>query len=423
MSNDAITIGSKTTTGGEVISGASGLKINGSMVALVGDTATCKCGSTSCKGQGKIVAMSPRNANVGGVPMARVGDFVDTGCGSCYLVASQHQVSLATNTASSLNIGAGVNIGNGVSINGVSFGGSGAGAAMFQSSVTTATQAQSIATQATSGSSLGSSAIQGTLVTEMTHQFNEVTQDDLREDLKAYLEDKHTQVCILSVEDAAKCTLNIWNQKIQDGERFGSRLLSLLDEIRQYIEIGTGMVAASKLALALGGLGVTTKEFIDADGKGRVIISSLWNDKKKFYAVVNGLNVKKNHPYLITNPTIKQLGVLSKDAIKGFKSGAIITMVVSGVINTEKLIFDSDYYLVDWFGHVGSDLFKAMMVFGVSNLALSIVLGFELAVPVVALALVWVGVDLAISYLWNDEFDIENKIVKELNDAVDIQGN
>lgn len=37
MSNDAITIGSKTTTGGEVTSGASGLKINGVMVALVGD--------------------------------------------------------------------------------------------------------------------------------------------------------------------------------------------------------------------------------------------------------------------------------------------------------------------------------------------------------------------------------------------------
>ena len=118
MSNDVITVGSKTTTGGSVISGHGGVIINGQKVALVGDTATCPCGSKSCSGQGPIVAQSSRAANVFGTNLARVGDLVDTGCGSCFLDASSHQVSLNTSTENNLNMGSGVNIGNGVNING-----------------------------------------------------------------------------------------------------------------------------------------------------------------------------------------------------------------------------------------------------------------------------------------------------------------
>ena len=120
MSNDVITIGSKTTTGGSVISGNGGVIINGQNVALIGDIATCPCGNKSCKGQGPIVAQSSRAANIFGINLARVGDLVDTGCGSCFLGASSHQVSLSTSTATNLNMGSGVNIGNGININGCS---------------------------------------------------------------------------------------------------------------------------------------------------------------------------------------------------------------------------------------------------------------------------------------------------------------
>ncbi len=57
--------------------------------------------------------------------------------------------------------------------------------------------------------------------------------------------------------------------------------------------MGIGIITAAKISKALGGFGITVKQYIDAQGIERVIISSLWNDPKKYYAVVNGLNIKK----------------------------------------------------------------------------------------------------------------------------------
>ncbi|WP_318463391.1 PAAR domain-containing protein [Photobacterium leiognathi] len=118
MSNDVITVGCKTTTGGTVISGNSGVRVNGKKIALVGDIATCLCGKKNCKGKGVILPTSPRAANVRGVNLAKAGDFVDTGCGNCFLVTSTHQVSLGTSMKVLLNMGSNVNIGNNVNING-----------------------------------------------------------------------------------------------------------------------------------------------------------------------------------------------------------------------------------------------------------------------------------------------------------------
>lgn len=116
MSNDAITVGSKTTTGGVVISGNSGVVVNNQPVALVGDIATCTCGSKSCRGKGPIVATSPRNIVVNGISFAKAGDLVDTGCGNCYLAPSFNQVTLGA-SSSPISMGGGVSIGNGVNIN------------------------------------------------------------------------------------------------------------------------------------------------------------------------------------------------------------------------------------------------------------------------------------------------------------------
>lgn len=115
--NDVITMDSPTTTGGKVISGSGETSVNGKAIALVGDMATCTCGSIICRGQGPIVKQAPRNANSNGQDVAYVGDLVDTGCGSCFLLPSPHQVGLGTSMATPLNMGSGVNIGNGVNIN------------------------------------------------------------------------------------------------------------------------------------------------------------------------------------------------------------------------------------------------------------------------------------------------------------------
>jgi hypothetical protein len=48
---------------------------------------------------------------------AKAGDLVDTGCGSCFLLPSEHGVSLGVNVGCSLNVGSGISFGNGVNIN------------------------------------------------------------------------------------------------------------------------------------------------------------------------------------------------------------------------------------------------------------------------------------------------------------------
>lgn len=115
--NDVITLGCKTSTGGKIISGNSGVTVNNKPIALIGDKATCLCGSSNCKGIGEIVPIAPRAANVQGVNFARAGDLVNTGCGNCFLIKGPHQVHLGTSMDSPVHLGSNVHIGNGVKIN------------------------------------------------------------------------------------------------------------------------------------------------------------------------------------------------------------------------------------------------------------------------------------------------------------------
>ncbi len=86
----SISIGSKTSTGGEVVEGNNGIMMNGFVASSVGHKATCKSGRKECRGIGPIVAVGPRDVNLPAGPSARVGDYVDCGCppGSNVLLGS-----------------------------------------------------------------------------------------------------------------------------------------------------------------------------------------------------------------------------------------------------------------------------------------------------------------------------------------------
>lgn len=114
---DVITIGCQTSTGGVVISGSSGLKINNMSVALVGDKATCNCGLPMCKKVGNIVALVPRAADCGGKMLAKAGDIVDTGCMLCILLPSNHQIRVSPLLMNKISFGSGVSMKNGVNLN------------------------------------------------------------------------------------------------------------------------------------------------------------------------------------------------------------------------------------------------------------------------------------------------------------------
>ena len=73
----SIGVGSKTSTGGEVVEGNPGLMFNGREATSVGQKATCpKCK----KGWGYIVAVGPRDVYLPAGPAARAGDYVACGC-------------------------------------------------------------------------------------------------------------------------------------------------------------------------------------------------------------------------------------------------------------------------------------------------------------------------------------------------------
>lgn len=115
--NEIVTVGCATSTGGKVISGSSTVLVNGNPIALLGDKATCKCGSSSCSGEGPIIKISPRKVSAANVNFARFGDLVDTGCGNCYIEKSQHQVSLGTVISTKIEVGGSLNIGSNVNLN------------------------------------------------------------------------------------------------------------------------------------------------------------------------------------------------------------------------------------------------------------------------------------------------------------------
>ncbi|MDE1241205.1 MULTISPECIES: hypothetical protein [Vibrio] len=53
--------------------------------------------------------------------------------------------------------------------------------------------------------------------------------------------------------------------------------------------------------------------------------------------------------------------------MNSFKKGAVLNIIISAGINTNELVLNDDYHLVDLFGHVGNDISKAMTVLSTSD--------------------------------------------------------
>ncbi|PJG58223.1 hypothetical protein, partial [Aeromonas cavernicola] len=74
------------------------------------------------------------------------------------------------------------------------------------------------------------------------------------------------------------------------------------------------------------------------------------------------------------------------------------------------------YHLVDWFGNVGTDVFKGMVAIGAGEaalLALSLSGGTAIIVGVTVVVLVSIAIDIIFK-----EWNVSGKIVLELNDAI-----
>ena len=385
MSNDVITVGSKTTTGGSVISGHGGVIINGQKVALVGDIATCPCGSKSCRGQGPIIAQSPRAASVFGTNLARVGDLVDTGCGSCFLEASSHQVSLNTSTATNLNMGSGVNIGNGVNING--------GNVNIGSGVTFGSQSSITAGTDSSVASVQSSS-------RMTSQLNtpEINPNNMYWPPYNFLaKEGDKEIHIRYMQDVVETTVlapEEWKE-----------FFDALDKIQNIGGAMKGTYDAFDTAKKLGGLGVTA--YVKThNGVDYLILKGYKQHMKTLLA---------GNRFKASNPQVVKLALGALDSAKGMaryvKVTAPMEILVGSAINVLQYVLNDEYML----RNLGVDQAKLLVnTLAVAGTALAI---GTLAAPTTILAGAVILVIASLGVWTLDQFtDFEKKLVNTVLD-------
>ena len=335
MSNDVITVGSATSTGGKVVSGNSGMVVNYKSIALVGDMATCTCGSKSCRGQGKIVATSPRNANVNGVLFAKAGDLVDTGCGSCFLLPSEHGVSLGTDVGCSLNVGSGISFGNGVNIHRSS---NTPDVAAFSSQRSvTGNQSPPVVTQPVK--------VDPNNMYWPPYNF---TAKDGEKEVKIIYDSNLTKIAILDA--------NEWKRLFEYWDRYG--------DIKTIKDTFTGLYDARKTALALGGIGVTAI-VRNIDGIDYLFLSNY--DKFEQTLLHGGI-------FKADNAQVVKMGLGALDSVKGMtsyvKTYAPVEFLMGSGVNGLKYLLTDDYTLRE----LGID--QAKLIINVATVAgVSLLLG------------------------------------------------
>ncbi|WP_233219099.1 PAAR domain-containing protein [Photobacterium sp. GB-27] len=330
MSNDVITVGSKTTTGGSVISGHGGVIINGQKVALVGDIATCPCGSKSCRGQGPIVAQSPRAANMFGTNLARVGDLVDTGCGNCFLDASSHQVSLSTSTATNLNMGSGVNIGNGVNING----GSGV---TFSNNFNT------------SGVGTNNSFVSPQSSSKAAQAAYDLTEKEWNEDIKRIAkkyqwdtsQQENVSIAIMTVKEANEYL----DLLIKDTH-------GQLSTGKDYTGVGMGLKGAYEVAKELGGWGATAKA-ININGVMNIVVE---NYKPRYLDL--GISWQEATPQMLK---IGHALNTVKGNISFLNANIYAEIVFSGAVNAVDYMLHNEKTLGEVIGQFTADISKGVV--------------------------------------------------------------
>ncbi|HAS3166113.1 TPA: PAAR domain-containing protein [Vibrio cholerae] len=358
----SIGIGSKTSTGGEVVEGNNGIMMNGLVASSVGHQATCKSGRKECAGIGPIVAVGPRDVNLPAGPAARVGDYVDCGCppGSNVLVGS-----------SSVQIGS-----SSVSAN-----------------VTPAQRSLSSMNSAASASSAASnsSSVAGATVPKINPNnmywppYNPLAPEGEKE-IKLEYTQEIVKFAVLEPKE--------WTAFF---DRF--------DVVKNLKDTATGLYNARETAKALGGVGVTA--FVRTiDGVDYVILKNYeyWSQ-----TLLHGGVFKAD------NPRVIKLGLGALDSAKGMvryvRVSAPMEILVGSAINVLQLIVNDEYTLAK----LGVDQAKIFIQILLSS---GLALGAAALFPVLATSALYSGVTLVVSsaVVWTVDklTDFEKKFIEKV---------
>ncbi|WP_236757897.1 hypothetical protein, partial [Aeromonas cavernicola] len=189
--------------------------------------------------------------------------------------------------------------------------------------------------------------------------YNPMTGEDLTDKLRAALEANHKKAIILTLADAAATLKDMAEElagELKDKadtfswEKDGTKTLETANTANDWGGYGAAVYKAYDLAKQFGDYGVKADVFT-SKGKEYIAITTKNNGEKILrHVLVNGVRVKLNgHKYRVNNYKVIQLGLGPASRAAGYKGAAAVTFIISATINTNELVFNDNYHLVDWF--------------------------------------------------------------------------
>ncbi|MFA0115224.1 hypothetical protein AB4407_16405 [Vibrio sp. 10N.261.46.E11] len=233
--------------------------------------------------------------------------------------------------------------------------------------------------------------------------------------LQCSLEDEmaknHQHVLITDLEDAHKVLHNVWLGSGKDV----ADLAASINTAKSWFNHTEPMFDAASIAKQFGDMNIKA-DLVESKGKTFVAFNGTdQNGKLLKHAFVNGTRINMNgKKYPINSFKSMQAGFSPKSRAENFKGAGVLTFVVSASIATSDLVFKDDYHLVDWFGNVGSDMFKFMLQTAVGEVVLFATAA--LGSPVLAGAFFVAATYVFIEWAWG-EYKISNEIVRRLEDV------
>ncbi len=252
------------------------------------------------------------------------------------------------------------------------------------------------------------------LLYSQTQTVEKVLSDSLA--LECSLEEEMAKnmqhVLITDLEDAHKILHNVW----LDSGKDVAALAASINTAKSWFNHTEPMFDAASIAKQFGDMNIKA-DLVESRGKIFVAFNGTdLNGKALKHALVNGTRVNMNgKKYPLNSFKAMQTGFSPKSRAANFKGAGVLTFVVSASIATSDLVFKDDYHLVDWFGNVGSDMFKFMLQTAVGEASLFAVAALGGTVLVGALACV--AAYVIIEWAWG-EFKISNTIVRELENVI-----
>lgn len=229
--------------------------------------------------------------------------------------------------------------------------------------------------------------------------------------LEEELNNHHDNVIITTTDDAYKLLHNFWVDAGRDVAILATQVLGASDGIAKPV------IDTKKLVHGFDDFAVFAEK-LEIKGKTFITFSGRNNRNQKImHALVNGVRIKMNgKKYPIDSPKMQQLGFAPKTRYQGYKGAGAATFIISASIATTDLILNDDYHLVNWFGAVGSDMFKFLLQAGGGEILFLGAITLELPLIIGAGAVII----LYISTEWFFEhYKVTDKVTKGLENVID----